>query len=286
VKILDHLLNSPLPLSPTSPQTWSAAHARLSWLGPDAALAGGFAADRPAWAFASGYRAALDRLLPTAGRCTALCVTESGGNHPRAIDTRLVGERLVGHKRYVFLGPLAERLFVLARVGSVEPGTRAALRIFELAVDAPGVQLHVGRPTPMMPELSHAEVALDAAVGDPLPGDAWTTYVRPFRTVEDVHVTLALLGHGLRCAREGSAEPNVVESLLPPMLALRTLATSPPTSTTLHRALAPSLAAAWTALDALSWPTEAALRWQRDRAILKIGAQARRRRLERARRVG
>jgi acyl-CoA dehydrogenase len=49
-----------------------------------AAIAGGFAADRLAWAFCSGYQEALRALIPNlpADALVSFCVSESGGNHP------------------------------------------------------------------------------------------------------------------------------------------------------------------------------------------------------------
>ena len=243
---------------------------------------GGFAADRPAWAFASGYQAALDALLPTDGQPAALCITEAGGNHPRSIEARVEAGRLVGHKRFVFLGPLAARLFVLARSGASVDG-RPELRIYPVDAGAPGVELTAGEPAPVVPELPHGAVELDTPAMQPLPGDGWARYARPFRTVEDIHVLLALLGHGLRVGREQGHPAVALEALLSPMLGLRALATEDPASPAVHRALAPALEAGWSALDALAWQGEQAERWQRDRALARIGRQARQRRLERAR---
>ena len=44
-----------------------------------------------------GYRAALRALVPELGdRRASFCVTEAGGNHPRAIETRLENDRVTG----------------------------------------------------------------------------------------------------------------------------------------------------------------------------------------------
>src|SRR5512133_2896861 len=55
------------------------------------AIAGGYAADRLAWAFSAGYQAALRALVPQlpAAALVSLCVSETAGNHPRAIQTSL-----------------------------------------------------------------------------------------------------------------------------------------------------------------------------------------------------
>ena len=62
----------------------------------DRAALGGLAAAGVGWAFACGYEAALARLDPGAtrgGLLAALCATEEGGGHPRAIRTTLVASR-------------------------------------------------------------------------------------------------------------------------------------------------------------------------------------------------
>src|SRR3954464_502166 len=72
---------------------WDATAAqRAGWTAPfDRAFAGGACADRLGFAFASGYAEALRALVPDLppGSITALCATEEGGAHPRAIRTRL-----------------------------------------------------------------------------------------------------------------------------------------------------------------------------------------------------
>ncbi len=50
----------------------------------DRALAGGSAADRLGYAFASGYTEALRALVPGLTGVAALCATEEGGNQPRS----------------------------------------------------------------------------------------------------------------------------------------------------------------------------------------------------------
>jgi hypothetical protein len=83
--VIDHLLQALVaPTRITVFPEWTGAWKSLVplWECPvDRALAGGFAADRPTWAFAAGYQAALQRLLPVAdpARIAAICITERGG---------------------------------------------------------------------------------------------------------------------------------------------------------------------------------------------------------------
>jgi len=95
VSILESLLRDPLDVTPVlTIESWWPKHvaigARIS-RSIDHAILGGLMADRLGWAFATGYRAALGQLVPSLApdAMAALCVTEEGGNTPRAIPTRL-----------------------------------------------------------------------------------------------------------------------------------------------------------------------------------------------------
>src|SRR4030095_7345535 len=104
-----------------------------------------------------------------------------------------------------------------------------------------------------------------------LPGDGYSAYVKPFRTVEDLHVHAAVLAYLLREALQRSWPKPWVERAAAHLHAMRALAGEDPDAPATHVALAGALAAG----DALRveadahWGAaaedEAALRWQRDR---------------------
>src|ERR1043166_3027624 len=71
---------------------------------------GGARGGRVAYAFAIGYSMALEALVGEGS--AALCVTEDGGNHPRAIETRLVDGRVTGTKAWATLADRAAHLLV------------------------------------------------------------------------------------------------------------------------------------------------------------------------------
>lgn len=77
--------------------------------------------DRLGLAFAAGYSAALEHLIPDVTLPCALCVTEADGNHPRAIKASLKasnagpGYTLDGAKTFVTFGNIAKTLIVAAR---------------------------------------------------------------------------------------------------------------------------------------------------------------------------
>ena len=186
--------------------TWWAAHASLAAdlrRPADLALVGGLKSERLAWAFASGYQAALRAAVPRlpADEPAALCVTEARGGHPRAIEAtlrRAEDGRLLasGQKTTVTLGPLAKHVVVVLREGD-QPNGRPALRAAVIPTDRPGVSVSEGAPLPFAPELPHGALTLDNVEVFPdelLPGDAYEGLVRPFRTIEDLHVLAATLG--------------------------------------------------------------------------------------------
>jgi hypothetical protein len=256
----------------------------------DRALAAGFAADRLAYAFVGGYRAALLRLVPSLDprACVALCATEEGGAHPRAIATRLEvtggAQVLTGRKTFATLATCARELLVGASLGF--EGAKNRLVLARVAADAPGITIRPRPSLPFAPEVPHAEVVLERApVLAVLPGDGYADYLKPFRTIEDLHVFLALLGYLARVSREsGWAELGLV---LDRAEALHALAPADPTDAALHIALAREIEACRALVARLPWASAAAevhARWERDQPLLWVAEGARRKRLEAAQR--
>jgi hypothetical protein len=294
------LTESPAPAPLDSVGDWWARHLRLASrfsLPVDVAFAGGFAADRLGYAFASGYHSALRSLLPELSRehRYALCVTEAGGGHPAAMNTRLTGSgegplRLEGTKAFVTLGTAADVLLVVATEGQDEQG-RNRLRLVRLDARRPGVTLTELPPPPFVPEVPHAELrlhAVEVAPDEVLPGDGYTRFVKPFRTVEDCHVFAAVLGWLLQVARRSGWPDEVREELLALAVTMRGLAQAAPASPAVHLALAGALDLCRRRVDGLGalWeqvdlPTRE--RWERDRLLLNVAGKVRAKRREAAR---
>ena len=142
----------------------------------DRAIIGSLRADRVGFAFVAGYRAALYALAPAVGRheLVALSATEAGGNHPRAIHTKLENGRLSGRKRWTTLGGRAASVLVVASVGQDDTG-RNRLKVARVPVDRAGVRVVPMGDAPFVPEIPHAELYFDdVEVRDDelLPGDA------------------------------------------------------------------------------------------------------------------
>jgi alkylation response protein AidB-like acyl-CoA dehydrogenase len=312
--VLSLLLTSRVDLRPiASAAEWEARFAEAA-RGVDApadrALVAGLAADRVAYAFAGGYQAALAQLTKgkldpaRAGRVTSLCITEEGGGHPRAVKTALAplgGGRLSlsGRKQWATGAPLADRLLVAASTGLDEAG-KNRLRLVSVDARAKGVTLEKMPDPPFAPELPHAIVKLDGVEvreDDLLPGDGYDAYVKPFRTIEDAHVFLALVGHIVRAARAyggaGGARGargarDVIELAAAAALALREVASAmDPSAPETHVALAGALdlgrrlmaeaEAVWSAA-----PEDVRARWERDRALSGVAERARSERRARA----
>jgi len=276
---------------------WAATAARRdAWSEPfDRALVGGACADRLGFAFAAGYAEALRALVPglPAGSVSALCATEDGGNHPRAIRTRLEqiapGEyRLTGRKKWASLAPAASSLLVVASLGD-DPAGKNRLCVVRVATTAPGVRLHPSAAS-FVPEIPHAEVELDGVavtLADLLDGDGYDDYLKPFRTIEDLHVHGALAGYLLGVARRKRFSHALHQQLLVLALATGTLAHGDARAATSHAALAGTLdlagrivaelEAAWAAAPDEEWT-----RWQRDRRLLQVASTARAQRRDRA----
>lgn len=259
------------------------------------ALIGGAWMDRIGYAFASGYRAALEALVPALDAPAVLAATEVGGGHPRAILTRLVPEpggawRLQGDKAWCTLGPHAEQLLVVARTGE-DPAGRPVLKLVRVARDARGVGVTMQPELPFVPEIPRASLSLDdvaVEASDILPGDGYADYLKPFRTVEDIHVFAALTGHTLArlLARRGPAA--LIERGLALSATLLTLGQQSPRAPATHLALTAALEDGRALLHAATAHVEeagspAAARWVRDLPLLDIGGKARRARAEAAR---
>ena len=284
------------------------------------AIVGGYRADRAGWAFSAGYQSALRRMVPDLGRDTAaaFCVTEDGGNRPRDILTVLEplsdgGYRLSGTKRWATLGPDSTEMLVAATLkpaGSVptgitavaapapgesgaqpQTGPRPGIRMVRIRTATPGVRLIDMPPTRFVPEVPHARLALDDVRVDAsalMPGDGYSDYVKPFRTIEDTHINAALLAYLLREARARGWPRSLVERTLAILEGLARIAPEDPSSPGTHLVLTGLLD--WThhlfaqaaPLWAAAGDDPAAMRWQRDTALFGMSGATRTLRATRA----
>lgn len=256
-------------------------------------VAGGTAADRAGWAFASGYQAALRALVPGLpdDLLAAFCVTEATGNRPRDIATTFhdLGDgtlSVTGAKRWSTLGPESALLLVVGNLAPVAgaPAARSTLRVLPIRADAPGVLIEPMPPTEFVPEVAHARITLrDVRVPAALllPDDGYDRYVKPFRTIEDIHVNVALLAWLLREARVRGWPAAFAERIAAALAALARADAMDPASPACHVVLAGALAwvhgvyqdasALWASADG----DPAAARWARDAKLFGVASGAR-----------
>jgi hypothetical protein len=261
----------------------------------DRACVAGLHADRVGYAFAAGYQCALHAIDPSmhVERIASFCATEAGGAHPRAIQTKLVpadgGFHVSGTKRWSTMAPDADVLLVVASRGVRADGTND-LAVVRVDARAKGVAIAPMPMTQFIPEIVHAEIRFDdahIASSDVLPGDGYARYVKAFRTVEDIHVHAALLGHLVRIARVYDWPRESVERALAIIVVLRSLVAHDPNSSAVHLALAGVLNATrdWIAVNHEHWDKvdeEVRTRWHRDLPLLQVADTARTQRTERA----
>lgn len=262
------------------------------------AVAGGHAADRVGWAFASGYQAALRAMLPGLPRDTlaALCVTEAAGNRPRDIRTTITPQpdgrlRIDGAKRWTTLGPASTVLLIVGALPKPADAERPVLAVARVSVPSAGLELQPMPPTRFVPEVPHAQVQLQGVVVGAdalLPGDGYSGYVKPFRTIEDLHVTLAVLAYLLREGRARRWPATFNEQVAGAVSLLLQLADDDAHAAATHVALAGALHIAHrlyadaSALWVANGDDPAARRWQRDAVLFDVAVRAREQRAARA----
>ncbi len=262
----------------------------------DRAIVGGLVADRVGFAFAAGFHAALCRLVPSLGfdHRAALAVSETGGTHPRAIQTTLRarpgGLVLSGTKSWSTLAAEADTLLIAACRGE-RPDGRADVVVAKVDSARTGIVIEPMAASAFVPEIHHARLKLDdvkLSHDELLPGDGYADYVKPFRTIEDVHVFGALLGYLVSLVRRRRLEPSLNERLVSLALTAAGLGRLEPAHPATHLALAGLLASVESLvqeLDALLRGEDPeAVRWRRDRALFKVAGSAREKRLVAARR--
>ncbi|MEM9452847.1 MAG: acyl-CoA dehydrogenase family protein [Myxococcota bacterium] len=255
------------------------------------AVAAGMLADRVGLAFAAGYRSALLALTGETGHA-ALCITEKGGAHPRAIETRLEWQGdtavLTGTKAWSTLADHARTLLVAASTGT--KNGRNQLRMVRVPVDAEGLQLRAMPPTAFTPEIPHFRVELSRVRVDAealLEGDGYDRWIKPFRTVEDIHVTAAALAHLVTTGRRAGWSAKVLAEGVALVAALADLARRPPLDPAVHLALGGVLTSfeAWVRRVDHGWSgttPEVRARWIRDQPLLGVASKARSARFARA----
>ncbi|WP_339079941.1 acyl-CoA dehydrogenase [Pseudomonas sp. TMP9] len=250
------------------------------------ALLGGRLAATPGLAFLAGYQGALRALWPSAPwTLGALCVTENRSTRPADMHMRMQALSLDGRKDFVTAADAADWLLVAAREEAVGAPVQLALGVVRNG--APGVRVETLPALPLMPDVSHGRLHLHGAQCERLPGDGWDAYVKPFRTLEDIHVLAALTAWLFGVGQE-SAWPQALQLRLLGLLAgCAEVARQCPSAPGSHLMLAGLFAqfeSCSAELDSAFASGDAhwAQLWQRDKGLLSMAATARSKRLQKA----
>ena len=115
----------------------------------------------------------------------------------------------------------------------------------------------------------------------------WVNYIKPFRTIEDLHVTAAISGYLFRIACQYDWDREIKQTILCLIVTIKTLALSDPGAPAVHiltgdvlsraRELIQRIDPCWEAVD-----KDTRDAWNRDKALMDIAGKARLRRLETA----
>jgi hypothetical protein len=251
------------------------------------------------FSFSGAYQSAIEALFCLQDPLLAsVCVTETGGNHPRAINTRLYLEDgdlcLSGEKSFVSGAKDAGMIYVackdLRSGDGIDSEGRPQIKMISLKTDLQGVNIQEMPSLGFVPEVSHGKVTLEAVClseSDVLQGDGYLGYVKAFRTYEDLHVCAAMAGYRLGEALEFHWGADVVEEHLSLVLSLREVSSMDLNSAVAHIALS----ACRTQLDKLIESTnevfektnpDGFVSWQRDSKLLKVASKAHETRTRRA----
>jgi len=240
-------------------------------------------------AFQAGYQAALQALVPNeTSPLVALCVTEEQGQHPKLIETLLTyldnTITIRGAKKWAMAGDGV--LLIVAKEEGAKEG-RPSLRIVRVPTDTPGLERIAMPPTRFIPDVPHTRLQLDITLPQTaiLPGDGYADYVKPFRTLEDIHVHASVMAYTLQVALFTPFSRPLTEAATGILLALEAHAARP--APTLDVALTGTLSLAhrfFGEADTTLFQREdeASRGWQRDKPILLLGAAAREARANKA----
>ncbi len=262
-KILRQLLNGTFPLtfsdSDSFKDWWQLHYDRLNeWVLPiDQAIIGGLLADRIGFAFAVGFQAALHHLVPSLpkDKIVSFCISEEKGSHPRYLKTQL---RLLkneenqnfdswmidGQKKWTTLAFEADILLVATSKGKTETGHNQ-IQIVRLEKDSPGITIQSMDSIAFIPEILHGQIMFKKVLVSSdnfLHGDGYTSYIKPFRTIEDIYHLTAILAYIFKIASQYEWPRKLREKMLFLIVNLRSLAFSEITAPEIHIVLGGALA--------------------------------------------
>ena len=239
----------------------------------------------------AGHQAAVRRLFPDtpSDAVTAFCISEERGPHPRFINTALDPDTntISGKKMWGSMAPAATTLYVAASRGMDANNQNQLVMV---AVDNPHATIE---QIPLPPERQVGDMPIcdlqfnASPAVHTYPEDAYETYIKPFRLIEDVFNTLAtqivLFRLGVRTGLDRSQREDLL-GLITQGHAVATSDMTTPTEIMLLTSYLRASQAQWAVL-ASRWHTgDPTLYkfWQPGRMILTVAARAREQRRENA----
>jgi len=260
------------------------------------ALYSGFFSNSVGQAFVSAYELALQRLtgVDTHKNVAAFCVTENKSTHPASMQSSLLLDDkglylLSGKKDFVTLAGEAKRLFVAVTFGVSDTG-RSIIKLVEVDVTTPGVNIQLHPELPFVSEVSHGVVSFDSVIIEPdniFSGDGYADYVKPFRWLEDVNVFMSVSAYlfKLALAFDWSIEAKVeMMSLLTTLSGLHKMKVD---DSIAHIVMFDQTVVLdkWLERYDTEWnkvPENILVHWKRDLVLLKIATRARKARYNNA----
>ncbi len=263
----------------------------------DRAVLGGFISDRLSYSFWAGIQSLFPEL--PVDSIVSFCVTEESGNHSKNIMTRLIengsnsnGEkiwRLNGKKKFITSALEADILLVAVSVGYSSDGMNI-LRIVSLNSNNPGIDIESMKEIIVTPEFSHCYIRfnnVEIHEEQIYKEDAHTEYMKPFRTVEDIYVAIAVLAYLFSAACRYGWPRGVKEDLTGLIIAFRALSRDDPKAPDVHIALGSllfQLKRFFESTESLWNKADDAVvnAWKRDISIINIAEEAQSLRLKKA----
>ena len=257
-----------------------------------AAVTSAVQADRLAWAFFSGYQAAIQATFPTRcipGEVSAICVNEVGRKISEITTQLRIGNgffHLEGKKSWSLAGVDELTMFVLARNKDGPERGPGSLSFLQLPKSTAGVKMNPPKEQEPVPELPHAEVEFSnviVASAQIIPGDGYADFAKPFRLSEDIHVTACTLAYLLGEGRNANWSKIWIQKCIAAISGLYSCSTLDPLRAETHILTAGVLNLAGEVIyeSEYLWgqsAKEKSKRWHRDFPLLSLGREARRQR--------
>lgn len=254
----------------------------------------------PEVVFLHAYQNAVSELVGSSFKeCVALCAAEKNGSKPYQIEATIYADPenpesvyLTGRKSFVTCGEYARHLLVWAVDGRVSNDDSGQVRerptvLLKVSAEYDGVELFpTDKKIPIVPGVPHAQAVFSkvrASVSEILPGDGYRDYVRRFRWLEDLYVTLGfatwLWAQSRKQGWSNAAQSSLL-SIVQTLVGLIESKESADMAVVLFDDVMQRFAGLIKETDVqwLSAEQGALLEWKRDRQLFQIGAPARQKR--------